>query len=239
MSPAASRTTSPGTRAVDGRRCLQPPRRTVTSLVTERARASRAFSARPSWMKPIAALISVTPKITPESTHSPRIAVTTPASSSTTTSGWTNCRAKRSNGPLPGLGVIRFSPCCARRLATSSSASPSSKLAVRRVAASSAGRQCQAVGWADSSLILFPRMPAQTPGPRGIPEAVTVDNRTACIHGRFSPESDGRPRVLHYSISSRATIRQLNSSEADCRYRAAQRGAGKSRRPDRGCLKSP
>jgi hypothetical protein len=153
LSPAASRTTSPGTSSVDDRRCLQPPRRTVTSLMTERASAASALSARPSWMKPITALTRVTPKITDASTHSPRMAVTSPARTSTSTSGCTNCRAKRSIGPRLGAGVRRFSPCCERRQATSAASSPCSKLAVRRAAASSAGRECQATSGSNDLLI--------------------------------------------------------------------------------------
>jgi hypothetical protein len=89
--------------AVDASRCLQPPRRTVTSLLTERASAASASSARPSWMKPITALIRVTPKITPESTHSPRKAVTTPASEQHQNQGLHELQGKAQQRPLARL----------------------------------------------------------------------------------------------------------------------------------------
>ncbi|MFW5395461.1 MAG: hypothetical protein XXXNARYT_001189 [Candidatus Accumulibacter regalis] len=195
LSPAASRTTSPGTSSVEGRRCLQPSRRTVTSLLTERASAARASSARPSWMKPIAALIRVTPKITPESTHSPRKAVTAPATSSTSTSGWTNCSAKRSSGPLPAFGVIRFSPCKARRLRTSLSANPSSQLACRRVAASSAAMKCQATRSGVFAFIL--------PSGQGRPLALE-DRRFQCILLNYRAVLDSPPRTRPLRHGSQA-----------------------------------
>jgi len=78
LSPAASHTTSPGTSSAASTRRRRDSRSTVTSLATLRARAASASSARPSWMKPISALISTTPRITPASAHSPRKAATAP-----------------------------------------------------------------------------------------------------------------------------------------------------------------
>jgi hypothetical protein len=51
-------------------------------------------------MKPITALIRVTPKITPASTHSPSSAVTVPASSRTTNQRLTELQSKAEHWPL-------------------------------------------------------------------------------------------------------------------------------------------
>ncbi len=83
LSPDCSMTTSPGTRLSAGRLINLPSRLTMARGESMPRMASSAFSALPSWMKPITALISTTPRMTPLSIQWPSSAVTTPAPSST------------------------------------------------------------------------------------------------------------------------------------------------------------
>ena len=74
---------SPGTSSSAGISWRSPARVTMACGDSMLRMASSASSARPSWMKPITALMITTPKITPESSQWPSRAVITPAASST------------------------------------------------------------------------------------------------------------------------------------------------------------
>ncbi len=76
-SPERTRTTSPGTTSSASTRAHAPSRRTSALTDSMFRMPSSALSARPSWMNPIAALITATARITVKSTQSPRIALST------------------------------------------------------------------------------------------------------------------------------------------------------------------
>ena len=82
-SPGSSQTMSPGTSSPASIWWRSPPRCTVARAASMPRTAARACSALPSWMWPMSALISTTPRITPASTRLPSSSVASPATSST------------------------------------------------------------------------------------------------------------------------------------------------------------
>lgn len=81
FAPEVNSTTSPGTTCSAGIDCFRPSRRTVAVCESISPIASRAFSALPSWMKPMIALTRTTARMTPVSIQCSSIAVTTAATS--------------------------------------------------------------------------------------------------------------------------------------------------------------
>ncbi|MCY1541132.1 hypothetical protein D9M68_768070 [compost metagenome] len=81
--PDSISTTSPDTRSPASISWRSPSRNTVARLASMACTASSARSALPSWMKPITALMSTTPKITAASMRSSSQSVVKPAASNT------------------------------------------------------------------------------------------------------------------------------------------------------------
>ena len=79
--PAETRTTSPGTSCSVGTRTHSPSRRTCASADNMFLMPASACSARPSWTKPMTALIRATVRITQKSIHSPSAAFSVAAAS--------------------------------------------------------------------------------------------------------------------------------------------------------------
>ena len=77
LSPDRTRTTSPGTTSSASTRAQAPSRRASACTDSICRMPSSALSARPSWTKPMAALMTATARITVKSTQSPRIALST------------------------------------------------------------------------------------------------------------------------------------------------------------------
>ena len=123
-SPDARCTRSPGTSSSAGMVMRLPSRTTVALSDSMLRMAFSACSALPSWMKPIAALITTTPTITAASTISPSRALTAAAAISTRIRILLNWAANRHSALRPAGGVRRFGPCRASRSAASSALRP-------------------------------------------------------------------------------------------------------------------
>ena len=83
LSPDSSSTTSPGTSWSAAIMRVSPPRTVRASADNMFRIESRAFSARPSWMKPSSAFRTTTPKIIAASSHRFSISLAKPAPSRT------------------------------------------------------------------------------------------------------------------------------------------------------------
>jgi len=140
-SPAASDTTSPGTRSAIGTSRGCPSRQTVARTATVLRRRSTARPARYSCTKSSSTLISTISVMTTKLRTSPRKAETTDAASSTSTSG---LRKRERNSRITArsrCGRSVFGPTAARRVAASASANPCGP--VRKLASRSSSERCQ------------------------------------------------------------------------------------------------
>ena len=98
MSPASRRTRSPGTSSGAGTMSVSPSRTTRAVGLDMALRASRACSARYSWTKPTIPLRTTMARMTTVSLRSPRRAVMTAATISTTIIAFVNCSSSRRQG---------------------------------------------------------------------------------------------------------------------------------------------
>ncbi len=94
LSPAASRTTSPGTSSTAGTMVFRPSRMTVAFCGTISERASIARPALNSWMNPIMAFITTTASTTRPSVILPKTTASVPEPSSTQIRGLLICRQR-------------------------------------------------------------------------------------------------------------------------------------------------
>ena len=143
LSPAASWTTSPGTRSAAGTVSTRPSRVTVAFCGTMSDRASMAWPALYSWIKPMMALITTTDSTTNPSVILPRPTARVPEPSSTQMSGLLICRQSRVRMESAPLRRIWLGPYWSSRRRASSLVRPEALLS-RRGRVSSAGRVCQA-----------------------------------------------------------------------------------------------
>ncbi len=124
MSPASSRTRSPGTSSGAGTRSVSPSRTTRAVGLAIRLRASSACSARYSWTNPTIPLRTTIARMTNVSLRSPRRAVMTAATIRTTIIAFVNCSTSRRQGGFFPRSTSSLRPWRSRRAAASGAARP-------------------------------------------------------------------------------------------------------------------
>ena len=144
-SPASSSTTSPGTRSAASTTTTSPERRTRAVATSISRSASRLFSARRSWRKPMPAFRKSTTAMTTVSLRSPTIPARTAATTSTMIKTLRNWSRKRRIAGRGRRSVSSLCPHRLRRSSISSTARPREGSTSRPSATCCAERLCASV----------------------------------------------------------------------------------------------
>mmetsp|Transcript_4175 Transcript_4175/g.10634 ORF Transcript_4175/g.10634 Transcript_4175/m.10634 type:complete len:354 (-) Transcript_4175:41-1102(-) len=150
-SPDWIKTMSPGTTVAASTTVRSPLRITVALEESIPLIASAAFSALPSWMRPMVTLMMTTPQMRATSGHSSRMADTMVAQMRIKMRMLLICIQSLRRKPGLGGGVSSFLPYCLRRLCTSPSSSPSGVTAWS-LRASSTVAECQMISSSPSPI---------------------------------------------------------------------------------------